>query len=145
LRTKHGLCARRLGAAGRPGVNRLELQPDLEARDNLAHELRTPLQVLIGNLELLEEESASELGKKPRAMIGRMTVKVFELQQTLDNLLSFTLAKAGGESAPDENLTVESILADLGPVLESANRDKGLELRFDFKDAPAVIRAAAGP
>jgi len=112
-----------------------------EAWGNLAHELRTPLQVLIGNLELLQDESAGELGERPRAMIGRMTVKVFELQQTLDNLLSFVLAKAGGESEHDEDLTVESILADIGPVLEAANGDKGLELRFDFKDAPAVIRA----
>lgn len=112
-----------------------------EAWGNLAHELRTPLQVLIGNLELLQDESNSELGQRPRAMIGRMTVKVFELQQTLDNLLSFVLAKAGGEPEQDENLTIESILADIAPVLEAANRDKGLDLRFDFKDAPVVIRA----
>jgi signal transduction histidine kinase len=73
-------------------------------------------------------------------MLGRMNVSAFELKQTLDNLISFVLAKAGGENDIDEDLTVESIHADIGPGLEAANGDK-LELRFDFKDAPAVIRA----
>ncbi|MGH7840640.1 MAG: sensor histidine kinase [Candidatus Binataceae bacterium] len=108
---------------------------------NLAHELRTPLQVLIGSLELLQDEYAGELGQESRAMLGRMNVKAFELKQTLDNLLSFVLAKAGGEAEFDENLTVESILDDIGPALAAANGDKRLDLRFDFKDAPAVIRA----
>jgi signal transduction histidine kinase len=112
-----------------------------EALANLAHELRTPLQVLIGNLEILQDEYADGVGQGPSAMLGRMNTNVFALKQTLDNLMSFVLAKAGGENDLDENLTVESILDEIGPALEAANRDKGLELRFDFSDAPAVIRA----
>jgi two-component system sensor histidine kinase/response regulator len=111
-----------------------------EALGNLAHELRTPIQVLLGNLEILQDEYAHAIGQAPRAMLGRMNASAFELKQTLDNLISFVLAKAGGENDIDEDLTVESILADIGPGLQAANGDK-LELRFDFKDAPTVIRA----
>ena len=112
-----------------------------EAWGNLAHELRTPIQVLLGNLEILQDEYADVIGHQPRGMLNRMNASVFELKQTVDNLLSFALARAGGENDLDENLTTASILADIGPVLEAANRDKRLELRFDFNDAPPVIRA----
>ena len=112
-----------------------------EALGNVAHELRTPLQVLLGSLEILQDEYADRNEQGPRGLLGRMNANALELRQTLDNLISFVLAKAGGENDLDEDLTVESVLADVAPTLEAANRYKRLELRFDFKDAPAVIRA----
>ncbi len=112
-----------------------------DALGNLAHELRTPIQVMLGLLDILQDEYADQIGEKPRALLERMNVNAFELGQTLDNLMTFVLAKEGKPSTVDEDLSLESLLADIGPTLDAANRGKGLKLCFDFKQAPAVIRA----
>ena len=55
-----------------------------EALGNLAHELRTPIQALMGRLEMLQEEYADQIGHQPRELVRRMNVNAFELQQTLE-------------------------------------------------------------
>jgi signal transduction histidine kinase len=84
----------------------VEHESDVRALGNLAHELRTPVQVLLGNLEILLDEYADEIGQGPSSMLKRMSASAFELKQTLDNLISFVLAKAGGENDLDEDLTI---------------------------------------
>ncbi len=112
-----------------------------EALGNLAHELRTPIQALMGRLEMLQEEYAEQIGKQPRELVQRMNVNAFELQQTLENLLAFVVAKAGAETSTAEHLTIASIVADVEPVIAAANAEKRLEVRFDLERAPAAIRA----
>jgi two-component system, sensor histidine kinase len=112
-----------------------------EALGNLAHELRTPIQALMGRLEMLQEEYADQIGIQPRELVQRMNVSAFELQQTLENLLAFVVAKAGAETGAAEHLTIESIVADVEPAIAAANADKRLDVRFDLERAPAAIRA----
>jgi signal transduction histidine kinase len=112
-----------------------------EALGNLAHELRTPIQALMGRLEMLQEEYADQIGHQPRELVQRMNVNAFELQQTLENLLAFVVAKAGAETSTAEHLTIESIVADVEPAVAVANADKRLDVRFDLERAPAAIRA----
>ncbi len=111
-----------------------------DALGNLAHELRTPIQVILGLLDILQDEYVEQMDDQERTIIERMNVNALELGQTLDNLMTFAIAQAGNPSLVDEDLSMESILADIGPTLDAANRAKGLKLIFDFKDAPAVIR-----
>jgi signal transduction histidine kinase len=111
-----------------------------DALGNLAHELRTPIQVMLGLLDILQDEYADQIGEKPRALLERMNANAFDLGQTLDNLMTFVLAKGGNPATVDEDLSIESLLADIGPTLNAANRGKGLKLCFDFKHAPVVIR-----
>jgi len=112
-----------------------------EALGNLAHELRTPIQALMGRLEMLQEEYSDEIGNQPRELVRRMNVNAFELQQTLENLLAFVVAKAGGEANIEERLTIESIIADIEPAIAAANATKRRKVRFELSQAPAVISA----
>ena len=111
-----------------------------DALGNLAHELRTPIQVILGLLDILQDEYVEQMDDQERTIIERMNVNALELGQTLDNLMTFAIAQAGKPLLVDEDLSVESILADIGPTLDAANRAKGLKLIFDFKDAPPVMR-----
>jgi signal transduction histidine kinase len=108
---------------------------------NLAHELRTPIQVITGLIEILRDEHLDQLSEQSRAIIERLNVNICDLAQTLDNLMAYALLQAGRTSAFDEEMTINSILAEISSSVEAANSAKGLDLRFDLNEAPPVICA----
>jgi signal transduction histidine kinase len=114
----------------------------LEAIANLAHELRTPVQVLLGYLDILRDEYGDELTPKPRELIERMNANVHDLAQTIENVMHFVLAEAGAESIVDEDLSIEGLIAEIMPTLEAANHHKRLRLEFDVRHAPRRIKAS---
>lgn len=112
-----------------------------EALGNLAHELRTPIQVLVGYLDILRDELDGELGPQARELVERMHANIHDLAQTVDNLMEFVLTEAKAQSNLDEDISVGSLIGDVQPAMEAANLKKQLKLRFDLAEAPAVIRA----
>jgi len=58
-----------------------------EALGNLAHELRTPVQVLMGYIDILREEAPAELGEETREIFERMNSNVYDLARTVENLM----------------------------------------------------------
>ena len=105
----------------------------LEALANLAHELRTPVQALLGYLDILRDELSDYLPRQDRQIVDRMNVNVHDLSQTVENLLEFALADAHAEAAIEEDLTIEDLMEEVSPALEAANLGKGLsiEVRID--------------
>jgi signal transduction histidine kinase len=67
----------------------------VEALANLAHELRTPLQVLHGYLDILRDEWAEKLDPEARSMLERMNSNMHDLSQTVDNIMEFVMSEAG--------------------------------------------------
>ncbi len=63
----------------------------LEVMSNLAHELRTPLQVLLGYLDILRDEWAEKFDPEPRAMLERMNSNLHDLSQTVDNIMDIAM------------------------------------------------------
>jgi signal transduction histidine kinase len=112
-----------------------------EALGNLAHELRTPVQVLIGFLDILRDDLSAELGPRARELIDRMHSNAHDLAQTLDNLMEFLLSEARVQPTIDENISIGSLIGDVQPSMEAASAKKNLALRFDLSEAPAAIRA----
>jgi two-component system, sensor histidine kinase and response regulator len=113
-----------------------------ETLGNLAHELRTPIQVLIGYLDILRDEYRAELGPEPREIIERMNTNAYDLAQTIDNLMEFVLSEANAEARVDEDISLKSLLtAEISPALEAANLKKQLNLSFELGNAPEIIRA----
>ena len=113
----------------------------LETLGNLAHELRTPIQVLVGYLDILRDEFAAAMEKEPRDIIERMNANVYDLAQTIENLMDFVLSEARADARFEEEVSVRSLIADIEPALEAANASKRLRLSFDLSDAPLTIHA----
>ncbi len=109
---------------------------------NLAHELRTPMQVLLGYVDILREDYGEQFSPEPRALLDRINANVHDLAQTIDNLMHFALSEVNAESTTDEDVTPGSLIAEIAPVLEAANQHKNLELKFDFGGAPDLFRVA---
>lgn len=112
----------------------------LEPLANLAHELRTPLQVMLGYVDILREEWAGELSPEPREILERLRINAHELTHTLGNLMELATAQAGGEAVVEENIDITDLVDDLTCILEAANQRKGLALDFDLGEAPRSIR-----
>jgi signal transduction histidine kinase len=111
-----------------------------EALANLAHELRTPLQVLLGYLDILREEWGDQFQPEPRQMLERMNSNLHELSQTVDNVMEFILAEAGDNVRVRENVSLSALISDLMPAIEAARSGKTLSLNFDLQNAPPVVQ-----
>ena len=115
-----------------------------ESLANLAHELRTPVQVLLGYLDILRDDrsdgGARDLPESPdRTIIERMNTNVHELAQTVENVLEFALAYAGAETAIEEEIALAELFAELDEVLKASNRNQNLAVRINLDDAPRTV------
>ncbi len=133
--------ARKQGGAGEAGAvaRRWAGGVRLESMANLAHELRTPVHVLLGYLDLLRQEWSDALGAGGRRIVERMELNAHELAQTLENLLELATAEAGGRVVVAELVDVGELMAELGRVLAAANQRRGLRLNFELDQAPATL------
>ena len=111
----------------------------LEAVANLAHELRTPVQVLLGYIDILRDDHAPEFSPETHTLLDRMNANVHDLAQTVDNLMHFVLSEINAEAMIDEDVTPGSLVAEITPVLEAANQHKHLKLELDFAAAPDLF------
>src|SRR5579872_6603680 len=89
----------------------------LESLGNLAHELRTPVQVVLGYLDILRDTGAASDGTRPsdpidHEIIERMNAKVLELAQTVENLMDFAVAQAHAETANEEEIELAQFFAE---------------------------------
>ena len=114
----------------------------LESLANLAHELRTPVQVLTGYLEILRENLSHAADSATREIVKRMNANTHELAQTIENLMEHVMAEAdvAGPATADE-VPLRSLVAEIAPVLEAANSSKHLKVSFDLTQAAETIHA----
>jgi signal transduction histidine kinase len=116
----------------------------MEALANLAHELRSPVQAILGYLDILRDEMTA-LGERHKQIIERMNANAHDLAQTVENVMDFSVADAMAEPSDEEEIRPHDLLGDLAPALEAANDTKGLEIRYDLADAPTVFRSRRRP
>jgi len=117
----------------------------MEALANLAHELRSPVQVILGYLDILRDELSEELDGRYKRIIGRINANAHDLAQTVENVMDFSFADAMAEAADEEEIRLHDLIGDLAPALEAANDSKGLDIRFDLEGAPTVFRSRRQP
>jgi len=117
----------------------------MEALANLAHELRSPVQAILGYLDILRDEMSEALGDRHKQIIERMNANAHDLAQTVENVLDFSVADAMAEATDEEEIALHDLIGDLAPALEAANDAKGLEIRFDLERAPTIFRSRRRP
>src|SRR5271168_4938512 len=109
----------------------------MEALANLAHELRSPVQAILGYLDILRDEMSEALGDRHKQIIERMNANAHDLAQTVENVLDFSIADAMAEASDEEEIHLHDLVGELALVLDAANDRKGLEIKFELDDAPA--------
>jgi len=117
----------------------------LEALANLAHELRSPVQAILGYLDILRDELSEAGDDRYKQIIERLNANAHGLAQTVENVMDFSVAGAMAEAIDEEEIRLHDLIEELAPALEAANDSKGLEIRFDLDAAPDVFRARRRP
>jgi len=117
----------------------------METLANLAHELRSPVQAILGYLDILRDELSEEVGDRHRRIVERLNANAHDLAQTVENVMDFSVADAMAEATEEEDIRLHDLIGDLAPALEAANDSKGLQIRFDLESAPRVLRSRRRP
>lgn len=104
----------------------------------LAHEIRNPINILYGRLQLLAEEMPDENFQRSYKSIKRQIDRLLDVTGLLGQF-NFSKEDSIPEVFPAENL-LKSVLADRQATLES----KHLTLQIKFEGKPPMIEASQG-
>ncbi|HMD90920.1 MAG TPA: HAMP domain-containing sensor histidine kinase [Anaerolineaceae bacterium] len=123
-----------------------ELQQSDQLRRNLtadvAHELRTPLHIIQGNLEgILDGVYQAEPDQ-----INLLIDQTRQLTRLVDDLRTLSLAEAGQLSLKKEPVDVQELLSDVATSFSGQAEAAGINLRVDIRpgDIPMIISGDAG-
>ena len=76
----------------------------MEALANLAHELRSPVQAILGYLDILRDELGEVIDDRYKQILERMNTNAHDLAQTVENVMDFSVADAMAEVAEEEEI-----------------------------------------
>lgn len=113
-----------------------------------AHDLKTPLAILNGYVELLQSEKLGELNDRQREVLRDMRSNGHRLQRYIQDFLSFSVLETGELRMRFEKANVNACLSEVCRLWSPRFQEKGLALYFlanekviEFPfDAPKVER-----
>ncbi len=123
-----------------------QLQRSDELRRNLtadvAHELRTPLHIIQGNLEGIQDE----VYQPDSEHIGLLLEETRQLSRLVEDLRTLSLSEAGQLSLNREPVDVEDLLEDVATSFSGQAEAAGVTLKveLDPPGAPLSLIADAG-
>ncbi|MCF2950028.1 phosphate regulon sensor histidine kinase PhoR [Paraglaciecola aquimarina] len=98
---------------------------------NVSHELKTPLTVINGYLEMIPED-----GNMPQAMmqkaLSEMRSQSFRMQSLIEDLLVLSRIEASAERAFEKLVNVPQMLWQIQAEAEALNREKQHKIFFDI-------------
>ncbi|WP_050787301.1 ATP-binding protein [Rhodococcus jostii] len=106
---------------------------------NVSHEFRTPLTLLLGPLETLRERTGDELPADQRDAIAAAYRAAVRLQQLVDDLLDLSKAEAGQLLPRPEPTDVGRLTAECVSMFDSAAVQAGLALRADIDEGAGPV------
>jgi signal transduction histidine kinase len=95
-----------------------------------AHDLKTPLAILNGYIELLQSEKLGPLNEKQRDVIGDMRSSGQRLQNFIQDFLSYTVLETGELRMQYESGDMNATLSEVCRLWSPRFQERGLALYF---------------
>jgi signal transduction histidine kinase len=116
-------------------LDRVESAVKLQERfvSDASHQLKTPLAILRGEIELLLQTSVPDHVKNVLTSLGQ---EVSQLGKLVENLLILARADSGGFTLQLESVRLDELLLDLVARFEHYAHSKGIQLKFDTETNP---------
>jgi signal transduction histidine kinase len=110
----------------------------------ISHDLRTPLNSIIGYAELLIMGVPEPLHEGSRERVERIRAGARHLLQLIDQLLTLSRLDAGREEAHLEDMDGAELVREVGVVVEPLAQERELEFRIDLPEEPIPMRSDPG-
>ena len=105
-------------------------QRTTNALASAAHDLKTPLAILNGYVELLQSEKLGVLNERQREILGDMRTSGQRLQQFIQDFLSFSVLEIGELKMHFEPADLNACLSEVCRLWSHSFQEKGLALYF---------------
>ena len=96
----------------------------------MAHELKTPLQVIMGAAGMLSAGMCGELGNEQKNRVQTIEASADELLQLIDSSLQMVRLEQGNVHLMVTDICPKALLAELGSEFEKSFQKKGIELKI---------------
>ena len=98
----------------------------------VSHDLRTPLQAILGYAELLAEGATGELTTTQREFARRIMISGLSLAQVVENLIQLSAAQLGRMQLDIASFDLKRLIADVVRLADPLARHKGIALHADL-------------
>mgnify|MGYP001042078879 CR=1 FL=1 len=105
----------------------------------ISHELRTPINAVIGYAELLEQGILGELAPAQREAVGKIGASAAQLLALIDDTLDLSKIEAGRMTVRRDRVDLRALVAEAVTGVEVAARKKGLALHTRIIDPLPVV------
>jgi signal transduction histidine kinase len=109
-------------------------QRTTNALGSAAHDLKTPLAILNGYVELLQSEKLGSLNARQREVLGDMQASGKRLQQFIQDFLTFSALETGGLKMQFTDGNLNQCLSEVCRLWSTRFQEKGLALYFLAND-----------
>ncbi|MGA8618684.1 MAG: HAMP domain-containing sensor histidine kinase [Candidatus Sulfotelmatobacter sp.] len=109
-------------------------QRTTNALGSAAHDLKTPLAILNGYVELLQSEKLGSLNPRQREVLSDMRSSGKRLQQFIQDFLTYSALETGGLTMRFEQTNINDCLSDVCRLWSTRFQEKGLALYFLAND-----------
>src|SRR6202162_790198 len=114
-------------------------QRTTNALGSAAHDLKTPLAILNGYVELLQSEKLGPLNARQREVLGDMQSSGKLLQQFIQDFLTYSALETGGLNMQFETGDINHCLSDMCRLWSARFQERGLALYFLANDKLPVF------
>jgi signal transduction histidine kinase len=114
-------------------------QRTTNAMGSAAHDLKTPLAILNGYVELLQTEKLGPLNARQREILADMRASGKRLQQFIQDFLTFTALETGGLKMHFEVGNINECLSEVCRLWSMRFQERGLALYFLANDKLPVF------
>jgi signal transduction histidine kinase len=118
---------------------RERFQQTTNALASAAHDLKTPLAILNGYVELLQNEKLGPLTERQREVLRDMRSNGKRLEQFIQDFLTYSALETGGLRMQFETGNINDVLSEVCRLWSTRFQDKGLALYFLANDKLPVF------
>ena len=104
-----------------------------EFLSNMSHELRSPLNGIIGFSELLYDGKLGALAARPREFVGRIHASASHLLQLINGVLDLSRIEAGHLEFHPERLLVSQVIEEVTGILSALAAEKRIRIEAEIE------------
>lgn len=109
----------------------------------MSHEIRIPLSIVIGFLDILSSGNLGPLNEKQRAALDKMQVQSQRLQKMIGSVLRISQIEEGVIPLEISTFPMDGIIESLRAVADDLQRKTGLKVIWDIdRDLPPITSDA---